>query len=506
VEPDIVSLDALVEIEPQVEEQSIDFDLPQGIQEVTFKKLGANLLMDVGLPVEGLGLQAGMEFYTTANGSGEPAFTVPFPPLENFSLPASEQFIGIAGDTTIPPADYAGELSNIKSAKIKITANPQINDSNREIWVRGIGPESVIDVNATAAAVVEVDSAKINLNDFIPEENRSSSFPGEGDGFNFADLTGSLEDMVNLDSLEFEGINLYVYLSGLDDDPDVPDVQKLNIWDTRPGLNLTAVDRSEGAGEPTSITNNITNSLDPLDGFEPLVTGDRPLVFSEKDGDVVSGGLPDATFSTDKLTRILNSKPGNMYIKYDFKFGEPFPIKMSFLEGEEPIVKNIAVDIVLELPLKLRLLPLEEGADYGALRYISKETEDLLGREQGADDPFSDYTKYLDFASLEISYENTLGLYGAQLVLLDKNNPDNPDFAFVKELDPLQEQGTINITLRGNEIPNPFIPIVEVRVPLEPDKPYGLIEVKRGTEKPAGLKAISIRVKAQAYIDEEFTL
>jgi hypothetical protein len=405
-------------------------------------------------------------------------------------------------------------LSDITSAKIKVTANPQVEDTggnkvDRQIWVKGIGESGQIRINASAKSAIKVKEAVLDLNSFIEEKDRSSTFPGAGEkGINFSDFTGSLGDSVDIDSLQFDDIKLHVYLTGLDDDLDTPSDQKLNIWDTWPGLHLEAIDRAVVGGSGTKITNDAESG--PLAGFEKLNEGDRAIVFPE--GDEFTGELPPATFSTVKLTDILNSKPEDLAINYRFQFGRDFTVQMGILDREEPISKSIAVDILVELPLKMRLLAPKEapaGGNYGALRYTSEEEKDILGREQETDDPFSDYIKYLDFASLELNYENTLGLVDTSIVLLNKDNYNETDPGyFMKVVGPLVEgKGTIDITLWGYEIPNLFIPEVEVRVPFAEDQQYGIIEVKRGTpEKPAGFNVFSIKVKAQTHIDEELDL
>ncbi|MDR1099125.1 MAG: hypothetical protein LBL28_01455 [Treponema sp.] len=518
VEPHIESIRALIEIAPLVQEQSVDFELPQGVKEVTFDKIGADLAMNVNHAVDGLGLRIDMEFYT--GDPDTPAFTLPIDP-EEFNLmknsdPSDPEdnkwFIGIGGDDsepyTIPPENFAGELSDITSAKIKVTANPQVEDTggnkvDRQIWVKGIGESGQITINASAKSAIEVKEAVLDLNTFIEEKDRSATFPGaEEKGINFSDFTGSLGDSVDIDSLQFDDIKLHVYLTGLDDDPDTPLDQKLDIWDTRPGLHLEAIDRAVVGGSGTKITNDAESG--PLAGFEELGRGDRAIVFPQ--GDEFIGELPPATFSTDKLTDILNNRPEDMAVNYGFQFGADFTVQIGALERE--ISKSIAVDILVELPLKMRLVA-QEGKDYGALRYKSEETKDILNREPETDDPFSDYIKYLDFASLELNYENTLGLTRTSIVLLNKDNYNETDPGyFMKVVGPLVEgKGTINITLRGDEIPNPFIPEVEVRVPFAEDQQYGIIEVKRGTpEEPAGFNVFSIKVKAQTHIDEELDL
>jgi hypothetical protein len=517
VKPQIVSIAACVEVEPVEKAQSVDFELPQGVKKVTFDKIGADLAMIVNHPVEGVGLRIDMEFY--AGDPDTPAFTLPIDP-EEFNLmknsdPSDPEdnkwFIGIGESDdpqskTIPPPGFDGKLSDITSAKIRVTANPQVEDEDgnkvdRLIWVKGIGESGQITINANAKSAIDVESAVLDLNAFIEEKDRSATFPNEGEkGINFSDFTGSLGDSVDIDSLQFDEIKLHVYLTGLDDDPDTSDEQRLNIWDTRPGLHLEAIDRVPGAETGTTITNDAESG--PLAGFEELGSGDRGIDFPA--GDEFTGELPSATFNTARLTGVLNDKPKDLAINYGFKFGNDFTVQMGALEGE--ISKIIAVDILVELPLKMRLLA-PDGKDYGALRYKSEETKDILNREPETDDPFSDYIKYLDFANLELNYENTLGLTGTSIVLLNKGS----DNSIIETEKLVEGEGTINITLRGEQIPYPFIPEVEVRVrPLVPfvdGQQYGIIEVKRGIDGgPAGFNVRSIKVKAQTHIDEELKM
>jgi hypothetical protein len=521
VTSDISSLSSVtMTVEEKTVEERIDMDFPPGVKSVTFDKIGALLKIDLSHPVDGLALAVTMNFYTA--GNSDPAFefknTVRIDMPDNLTEEIS-RFISIAQDgADVTIGDEHTPLWDIVSAEITVTVNPQENNGDRKLTVRDLRTaDTEFSVKAGAAADFEIARAVLDLNQFIPADYNSSSFPKDSDDkvFSFSDFTGSLGENININNLYLDEITLSVYLRGLDDVEGAP---ALGVWDTRPGLRLIARDREDKDDPGVEIAGNIiVDSGDSLDGYEELSAGDKTIDFPP-DSNVFTGELPPANFRTRKLTDFFNTKPEDMAIEYQFKFGNDFSIEWASLKNGE-IARNIVVDLVVELPMRLRLMEDDEPG-YGSLTYSfykdGEDEKDLFGREPDAEDPYGDYLKYLDFASVELGYRNTLGLYGVELVIRGKNSD------FEKTVGPLASEGTINLTLRGDEIPSRFIPQMVVRVPVDPppipdDAPadpygrrYGIINVRRitgdGDNPPAQLCAFSIRVKAQTYIEEEFPL
>jgi hypothetical protein len=417
---------------------------------------------------------------------------------DSFAGGGDPQYVGWENLTLPPPEEYPGLLSDIKSAKITVTVNPKENGQNRELTLRGISSGMTITISAGGEPSFEIAQAELDLNQFVTEDQRASSFPGKDEqgqdkkGISFSDFTGELGESIDIEDLGFDAINFYVYLNGLGTD----------IWATAPHLYLAAEDKAEG-GSLFPITAEAGDTIES----GPGTNGDIALPELDDERGEFSGTITQAHFSTPKLAKILSAKPENLHVDYRFQFGAPYV----FVFPEDGIIsKTISVDLFIEVPVKLRLYAKPDKA-YGALTYKFEEEEDILGRDPEAEDEFSDYTQYLDTASLEIAYENTLGFNGVSLVLLGRDLEDDDRYTFEKILS-LHEAGTMLLTLRGDEIPNPFIPMVEIQVPAglvddndtadtADDRRYGAIELKRG----GSFNAVSIRVKAQTYIEQDFS-
>lgn len=501
-------------VQEETEERIIDLPLPDGVEKITFRKIGATLDIGgengLGFTVDNLQFQVALDFYEADKETLEtsppqtPAFSKSIDiTFGNGFSGGNDQFVGFDSLELPPPMDYTGSLSDIKSAKVTVTVNPQEGGNDRELIIRGITSGSTITLEAGGEPTFEIDRVVLNLNDFITEEQRASSFPGDGEkGLNFSDFTGDLEENIDIADLAFDEIIFNIYLNGLGGD--------INIWATEPRLSLTAVDKAEG-GSTIPITEDTGGKEGQVVGSGAETPDIELPGFDEAQGEF-SGIIPTGHFTTGKLADILNARPGDLHVKYRFGFDQPytFVFPEDYITAGHILEKTISAELLIEVPVKLMLYAKkdENGGelDYGSLEYKFEGEEDLLGRKPGEEDPYADYTQYLDTASVELGYENTLGLDGVTLVLGGR------DSDFEKKLGPLEERGTIDLTLRGDEIPNPFIPQVEVRVPARygPKEPggrrYGLVELKRGTaEAPAGLNAFAIRVKARTYIDQDIS-
>jgi hypothetical protein len=502
-------------VQEEKQEEIIDLSLPAGVNSITFEKIGALLIIGedgaLGFSVGNLEFQVDMEFYTVdkaaleADSALAPAFRI------NTGYPFGADFSGgngifvgwdgqdTSGGLSLPPEGYTGPLSDIKSIKVVVRVNPQENGSDRELTIGGISTNSTITLKAGGEPVFEIAQAVLDLNQFVTEEQRSSSFPGKDaqgqdkKGISFGDFIGDLGENIDIDNLGFDEINFYVYLSGLGQD----------IWDTEPQLYLAAEDKAEG-GSNFPITGEPGDTIHPGDA----AGGDYALPELDEEQGIFSGSGLEGHFSTDKLAGILNEKPENLHVNYDFQFGKPYVFEFP----EDGIIsKTIRVDIFIEIPLKLRLYA-EGNEPYGVLSYSflneDEEAKDLFGRDPAAEDPYADYIQYLDSASLELQYENTLGIDDVSLVLLGidpgKNPGDGGYYTFEKVLSLRGGQSAMTLTLRGNEIPNPFIPMIKLQVPARGDdggKRFGVIKLERG----GSFNAVSIRVKAQTYIDQDIS-
>jgi hypothetical protein len=516
VAPGISLIEATMAVAETREEKIIDLPFPPGVKYISFAEIGALLDIEVSddvadCSIDGLKFRADLDFYTTDAETLETAANPDQYFVFNVSTESSSSLsTGFSGGDDIfvgwrplelPPAGYT--LTGVKSAKITVTVNPaEDNGDERELTVRGIDEDSTITIQAGGTSTFKIARVKLDLNEFVTEEQRAARFPEEGkEGLNFDDFIGDLGENIDIEALAFDTIDFNVYLNGLGND----------IWNTAPRLFLTAVDEAEGGS-----LFDITEAGGELVGAGFGGIDDIVLTGFNDERWEFSGDSPPPTghFRTSKLAKILSAKPKDLHIDYAFSFDEPFTFTFpeDYLTNPDPftIEKTITAELLIEVPLSLRLYA-KGGADYGALTYKffkdDDEQKDLLGREEETDDSFSDYTKYLEFASVEVEYENTFGLDGVSLVLTDGD--------FTKELGPLveRERAVIDLTLRGDEIPpTPFIPWVEVRIkagepPDEDGKCYGLIALNRGTAvDPAAVDIISIRVKAKTYINEEFSL
>jgi hypothetical protein len=159
--------------------------------------------------------------------------------------------------------------------------------------------------------------------------------------------------------------------------------------------------------------------------------------------------------------------------------------------------------MVLVLPLRLRVLE-GDNSGYGSLKFTDTPPEEDIFRREGPDDEINEYLKQLDRIRLKVDYDNTLGLEQVSVYLVSRDDNGEPNWEKSITLREGLNQ-TLSLDISADEILIwPFRPELEVRVPKSGGN-YGVIEIKRGSEGTAGIRA-RISVEIESYVDMEIDL
>jgi hypothetical protein len=313
------------------------------------------------------------------------------------------------------------------------------------------------------------------------------TFPeGNSKSFNIADLTDTLEDTLSMENIDFDDIGLYLYT-------DAPDTLIKNT-----SLKVTAWGTAKGA----SISSNI-GDLTGAGGPIPLQNPGVPSP-TLKEGESYTGTLPAPQLIYEdkppQLAGVFNAKPPDLRLDMEIEV------------TPKALTENtkMKADILIKLPFKLKVKSATgdpPGYEYGKVSLLGllpdDPNEDLLGREN-ADDDMNEYIDMARAITMVIDYENTIGLDNFTVNIVAGQGDTKRT---ISTTEPLKSgKGAMGVEMRKEDLARPFRPLVEILVPLESGKDYGILEVKRAVVKDGfwGFQA-KARVTVQAEIDKEFS-
>jgi hypothetical protein len=379
--------------------------------------------------------------------------------------------------------DYPGVQIEGTDNKITVTVNPKIDDKYAIITLKNLSPGELA-VSVQPAVTLDLASVNVNLKDFV-KEPLNGRFPDEG--LNMADVFDGMGTMG--ENINFNQLDLYLYMGG--EDKEFLNGTKFKLTAETGGDGLDTL-LTEGPNGYEAFV-NLEPENEPPD-FDSIDT-----MYSENLGNAQTH---NAQFYTRKLVDVINKKPSDLKIAYDIE-GKHLQIDGDDLEEKQTIV--IQPELIMVMPLWLRLLA-GENEDYGSMKLTDPEPvadpkpeDDIFGRE-GPGDEINDYLKQLKRISLRVDYDNFMGLDDASVYILSKDYEGKTNWE--KSLTLYEGAGkTLLMELGPDDITvYPFRPGLEIRVPRETGKDYGLIEMKRSGEDSGGIWA-KISIEAEAHVD-----
>jgi hypothetical protein len=370
---------------------------------------------------------------------------------------------------------------------VTVDVNPADDDGNYAlITLKNLSPGDFT-VSVQPRTVLELASVNVDLNKFVeaPDTDKNplaGNFPDD-EGLDPASLFDDMGTMGK--NINFNRLDLYLYMNG----------DRELLEDTT--FSLTAV-TGTGEGDRKVMT-------DGYQEFDNLESEKTPPDFDSITDDIYDKKLENEQFKTDEMLDVINNKSSSLKIAYDIKLADHVEIDGDgLMEEARPI--QFRPELILVMPLQLRLLA-EGDADYGSLKLTESEAvtdpkseDDMFGRT-GPDDKINEYLEQLKQVRLRVDYDNSVGMDKTSFYIFSQDY-DGETVNWEKPV-PLSEGvgKTLSLDLSPDDFKiYPFRPGVEIRVPNETGKNYGLIGIKRGGEGRGGIRA-KITVEMESHID-----
>jgi hypothetical protein len=158
----------------------------------------------------------------------------------------------------------------------------------------------------------------------------------------------------------------------------------------------------------------------------------------------------------------MQSKPEALRLVFDVKLADPTTINFSDEAADNTI--SIKPDILLDLPLELKIKADPPSSNYAAIKLIKPDDSgetDFFGRHSETDPLVSAAVITPEEISLTLDYVNTLGV-AMDLALVNGHT----DF---RKLIPMQSGGSgiLSLNIKRSELPFPFTPGFEALIPAE---------------------------------------
>jgi hypothetical protein len=469
---------------------SIDVSgVPSGVNFVTFEEIGVDLAFRAKYAGESVSADMVIEGLPIALDAPLLGFSAGSPP---YASQAAYEAAGTGCKTTGPdglsfvraghtiyfdgtsPGDYLKptDADSTASGAVTVIVNPQIDGAYAVITLHNVKAKTCT-LSVEPRVNVSIEKANIDPGAFIDSSSLSGSFPG--DPVNIADIFAEVDGMVS--NINLDTLDLYLYLDGSG---------RELLTGTKISLTAQAV---ELPGGETLVSQTLGGGSGGPPPFPPYPAVEGFPVFS--------GSLnpPDLEIPmTDCINEtIIRKKPSNFTIDYEIKLVEKLDVSGACLEGG---TIGLSPELILVMPLRLRILTENPGDAYGSLKITSIEVEDDIFGRTGPGSKLDEYLDYLKRVSLRVDYDNFLGLGGLSFHIVN----DSP--AWEKSVSFAEGAGkTLFLNLTADDFKvYPLKPKLEIRVAAQPGLDYGLLEIKRG-----GVRA-TISVEAESRVDLELDL
>ncbi|GHV67706.1 hypothetical protein AGMMS49928_05340 [Spirochaetia bacterium] len=308
------------------------------------------------------------------------------------------------------------------------------------------------------------------------------SFPD--DGLNIAELLDMGDSAKGLDfeNVEFEGIKLHIYMDG---PSELLEQATLELFATDNGVLLPGFSYTDTDAIKFTAGNSASGIKEKIDPVTKVFSGDLP-----------HGLLYQGDEDDEDISDIFNDKPTNFVLNYCVSFDNGVTVK-----NDGSLTRlEFRPEVIIELPFKFTLKE-KVGTGYAALQFsdLGIGDGDLMGRKPlspGKKDPLSLVKK----VGLDITYDNSIGLDGVEVVLLLQSDGSGSGQREIP-LFTLQEGNgqKMSINLGPDDFKYPFIPkAVEFRTLATGGK--GELSILRGAGATAN-QALKMQIKAVLRAD-----
>jgi hypothetical protein len=360
-----------------------------------------------------------------------------------------------------------------------------------ELVLYDVSPDEAVSIEAVPSLIYAIECiylnpAKIPFSQYAldaVDRFPAGTYPEAGeDAIDISEWTREIEKYVDPGKLRFEP-EFYLYLAGHDG----------LLAGTRVKIDAKYTDRDSGKSLSVPLI-----ASPGQDGYSTVnTTGVVPL-FTES----YTGDLPPSLvmFNTEKIISLLTSEqPSDLRIAYDFKL--PDGRRLVNFDSEKENTVKAKVDLLVEIPLSLTILADEPGGDWATLRsydVLSKEGDAFDRSGDGA--PLAEGLKKVHEVHVKLNYENASGLSGIEADLVSRVSGT---VNFRRPLGVLSAgEGGLETTVSGDELPFPFIPGFELRIPADrngPDGNYAKLEINRN-----GSIRLEPEINVRAQVEQEF--
>ncbi|MDR1949147.1 MAG: hypothetical protein LBQ38_07130 [Spirochaetaceae bacterium] len=397
--------------------------------------------------------------------------------------------------------EYAGANSNIGWSNFNI----DLTVKSEELTLYDIRPgDKDFAIIVEPESLFEWESITVNLFE-MPENKKpqfAGTFPGEGNAFDLSSLTAAFEDSNNPNKILFDKVSLHLFIDG---PPEIIDTISIKM-SARYGENNEDLTRDPVSGNPYA---------------KPRGDGKIPDFETYAPDQVYRGEKLDDAQLELNLTNIFNAK-ADLVLDYSIQLANK---EITIPRGDSQSIV-IRPDIIVELPLAFLIQADDPASNMAALALPGMlGDEDLFGRpdpnpvlpevidpETGLpvpqapaqsaekDDSSNEIADMLKTVTLDLTYTNTMAV-GVRLM--------GENFSEPKPILNAEQAGRQRISFNQEELAYPFVPEIEVFVPLNAEspvlngKPYGRLEIGRGTEGiPMGITlSLSVTVETDLNIE-----
>jgi hypothetical protein len=385
-------------------------------------------------------------------------------------------------------------MPGMASSQVKITLNPEPG-TGKEVTIYAddehpLKPGGTVTIRAKPESLFDWTAATILPDKFLKDKDKGK---GDVSGLNIGELTEALGSSTGTD-MQFKQITMNLYITGNNENL----TQNLT-------LNLTA----KYDGREEELPNRGTGSENGS-----LATGAAAVPPFDPQQSEWKSDLPAPGYkNTDEITGVFQASPRDLTIEYEIGSSEAAG-ELLLTKGAADAI-SIKPDIVIELPLQF-LISAEDGKDYAAVKLKlteftgGEDKEDVFSRtgpDAGKEGEDIDFIDQIRSAGLKVKYQNTLTNASLYLTQDDDGQPRfEPKLIFDSDskTGPLDANLDLNI---AEELRYPFMPVVEVRVPLDAGNPAkGTLTVRPDTaeEKKAGINMLAISATVKTDLDFTF--
>jgi hypothetical protein len=409
----------------------------------------------------------------------------------DFGIDATESF---TKETSVTGEDFVGgEKQVIITDKSKydaaITLNPSPPAGGLPVTIytdaaHPLTPNSQVTIRATPTSLFDWNQATINPQDFFLAHPADSggTFPGGEGGFDISDLTKSMGSATGTE-LQFNRITMNLYTGG-----NTIDEMTIKLYARYSGVPEFQLPPDTQTGTPEAAPN-----------------------FSPEENEWATA-LPNPVYkNTKEITGVFQESPSDLKLRYEIGS----TATEGLIEKVEGAAFSIKPDIVIEMPLEFLVAAEKPELGYAVINlemaeFISgdgKDKTDAFGRSDPGAGGDKEFIDQIQSAGLKITYKNTLMNSSLYLAQYDGEvSRFTPKLIFDPTAADATEPKVTDLDLNiAEEIRWPFMPVIEVHVPLTEGANTGVLIVR--PDKPdekAGINMLSISARVKTDLDITF--